>query len=74
MDLLNYTIDIQHLKLFFKLLKAIGNFYSICNIPEIALKFYRQLKLAAILQKNDEYVTYALIGLGSCCESSNLFE
>ena len=49
-NLLNYTIDIENLKLFFKFLKAICSFYVLAEQPDIAFKFYKQLQQAALLQ------------------------
>ena len=49
-NLLNYIIDIQNLKIFFKFLKAICAFYILAEQPEIAFKFYKQLQQAALLQ------------------------
>ena len=64
----------QNLTLFFKILKLIGAFYKLCDQPENAMKFYRQLLIAASLQKNYSYVSQALIGLSSCCDGENLLQ
>jgi hypothetical protein len=70
--LLNYAVDISSMGWFFKVLYTACEFYIILEEYEISLKLYNQLREAAIMLKDYEYLVVSLIGIAKCAGQANL--